>query len=41
MDHSKYGVVTMIKVANLEDYPVLTDRIPSALAGYQNFILCT
>lgn len=41
MDHSKYGVVTMIKVANLEDYPVLTDRILPALAGYQNFILCT
>ena len=41
MDHTKYNVITMIKVADLEEYPVLTDKIPPSLAGYQNIILCT
>lgn len=41
LDHTKYGIVTMVKVANLEEYPILTDKIPSSLSGYSNFVLCT
>lgn len=40
MDHTKYGVVTLVKVADLEEYPILTDKIPAALGKYQNIILC-
>lgn len=40
LDHTKYGVITMIKVANLDEYPILIDKIPSGLEGYANFILC-
>ncbi len=30
----------MVKVANLEDYPIITDTIPNELASYSNFISC-
>lgn len=40
LDHTKYGTITMVKVAELEEYPILTDKIPSALSGYSNIILC-
>lgn len=40
MDYSKYGIVTMVKVADLDEYPILIDRIPDELAGYTNFMLC-
>lgn len=40
LDHSKYGVVTMVKVADIEEYSVLTDKIPASLSGYSNFIQC-
>lgn len=40
LDHTKYGVITMVKVADLEEYPILTDKIPPSLSGYGNLILC-
>lgn len=40
MDHTKYGIVTMVKVADLDQYPILIDKIPKGLEGYSNFILC-
>ncbi len=40
LDHSKYGSITMIKVADLDEYPILIDKIPAGLEGYSNFILC-
>lgn len=40
MDHTKYGIVTMVKVADLDKYPILIDEIPKGLEGYSNFILC-
>lgn len=40
LDHTKYGIITMVKVAELEEYPILTDKIPPALSGYGNIILC-
>lgn len=40
LDHTKYGVITMVKIAELEDYTILTDKIPSSLAKYKNLILC-
>ena len=40
LDHTKYGLVTMIKVADLDEYPILIDQIPSGLENYRNFILC-
>lgn len=40
MDSSKFGMIAMIKVANLEDYPILIDRIPKELSTYSNFIVC-
>jgi DeoR family fructose operon transcriptional repressor len=39
MDHTKYGVVTMIKIANLDEYPIITDSVPPELKEYKNFIL--
>lgn len=40
LDHSKYGVITMVQIAGLEDYPILIDEIPEELKKYKNFILC-
>ncbi len=40
LDHTKYGIITMVKVANLDEYPILIDKIPMGLEGYGNFILC-
>lgn len=40
MDHTKYGVITLVKVADLDEYPILTDKIPASLSGYSNIILC-
>ncbi len=40
LDHTKYGIVTMVKVADLDEYPILIDRIPPELSGYNNLILC-
>lgn len=39
MDHTKYGIVTMVKVADLDEYPIITDAIPPELSEYKNFIL--
>lgn len=39
MDHTKFGIVTMVKVANLDEYPIITDAIPPELSEYKNFIL--
>ena len=40
LDHTKYGVVTMVQVASLDEYPILIDEIPEDLKDYNNFILC-
>ncbi len=40
LDYSKYGIVTMVQVADLDRYPVLIDYIPKELENYGNFILC-
>lgn len=40
LDHTKYGVVTMVQVASLDEYPILIDEIPEDLKDYGNFILC-
>ena len=40
LDHTKYGVVTMVQVADLNAYPILIDQIPKELNDYDNFILC-
>lgn len=40
LDHTKYGIVTMVQVADLDAYPILIDEIPKGLEGYGNFILC-
>ncbi len=40
LDSSKFGLIAMVKVANLEDYPIITDAIPDELAPYHNFISC-
>ncbi|MBS6203012.1 MAG: DeoR/GlpR family DNA-binding transcription regulator [Eisenbergiella sp.] len=40
LDHTKYGVITMVQVADLDTYPILTDQLPKELEGYDNFILC-
>lgn len=40
LDHSKYGVVTMVKIVDLEEYTVLTDKIPASLSSYSNFVPC-
>ena len=40
LDSSKFGLIAMVKVANLEDYPIITDTIPNELASYSNFISC-
>lgn len=40
LDHTKYGNITLVKVAELDKYPILTDRIPDEVADYSNFILC-
>lgn len=40
LDYSKYGIVTLVKVAELDEYPILIDQIPEELADYNNFILC-
>lgn len=40
MDSSKFGLIAMIKVANLEDYPIIIDKLPKELASYSNFISC-
>ena len=40
LDHTKYGVVTMVQVASLDEYPILIDEIPEDLKDYSNFILC-
>ena len=40
LDHTKYGIVTMVQVADLDAYPILIDEIPKGLEGYSNFILC-
>lgn len=40
LDHSKFGTITMIKVADLDEYPIFIDQIPPGLEGYSNFILC-
>ena len=37
---TKYGIVTMVQVADLDAYPILIDQIPKGLEGYSNFILC-
>ena len=41
LDHTKYGIVTMVQVANLDEYPILIDEIPKDLENYNNFILCS
>lgn len=41
LDSSKFGAIAMIKVANLEDYPVLIEKLPPELASYSNFVLCS
>lgn len=38
MDHSKYGTVTMVKIAELDEYTIITDKIPPALVGFNNII---
>lgn len=40
MDHSKYGVITLVNIADVDEYPILIDRIPEELSGYKNLILC-
>ena len=40
LDSSKFGLIAMVKVANLEDYPILIETIPPELATYSNFISC-
>ena len=40
IDHTKYGIVTMVQIANLDQYPILIDEIPEDLENYKNFILC-
>lgn len=40
LDHSKFGTITLIKVADLDEYPIFIDEIPSELSGYRNFISC-
>lgn len=40
LDHTKYDIVTMVQVADLDAYPILIDEIPKGLEGYGNFILC-
>ncbi len=38
LDSSKYGIVTMVKVAELTDYPIITEFIPEELEEYSNII---
>jgi DeoR family fructose operon transcriptional repressor len=40
LDSSKYQLLTLVKVADIGDYPILTDKIPDELKEYSNFILC-
>lgn len=40
LDHTKFGNITLVHVANLDEYPVLTDELPDCLKGYDNFIVC-
>lgn len=40
LDHTKFGIITLVNVAGLEEYPILIDRIPEELKDYSNFILC-
>lgn len=40
LDSSKFGLIAMIKVANLEDYPIIIEDIPNELTSYSNFISC-
>lgn len=41
LDSSKFGLVTLVHVADLDQYPVLIEKIPEELKGYGNFILCS
>ncbi len=38
LDSSKFGLTAMVKVADLDTYPIITEQIPQELAGYTNFI---
>lgn len=40
IDHTKYGVITLVKIADLDQYPILTDFIPEELSEYKNIQLC-
>lgn len=40
LDHTKYGIITLVNVAGLEEYPILIDQIPEELKDYNNLILC-
>ena len=40
LDHTKYGIVTLVNVAGIDEYPILTDQIPEELSEYKNIILC-
>lgn len=39
LDFSKYKVLTLIKVAEINEYPIITNSIPEELSSYSNFIL--
>lgn len=40
LDHTKFGIVTLVHIAGLNEYPVLTDELPDSLKGYDNIIVC-
>lgn len=38
MDSSKFNVVAMVKLANISDYPIITEKIIPELSSYPNII---
>ena len=38
MDSSKFNVVAMVKLANISDYPIITEKLIPGLSSYPNII---
>lgn len=39
IDSSKYGCITMVKIADLDTYPIITEAVSEELKDYKNIIL--